>query len=108
MAGYEYPEAGGSKAQPEVKKAVERWRSLPEEERARIPLLYWLLGSGTPPYKMDKADAEYQEGPKGKQKCGNCLFAYQNATNGRFICSQVRGHIEPRAWCRLWKKGKEK
>jgi hypothetical protein len=67
-----------------------------------MPLLYFLLGSGTPPFKMSKEDSAYQGRQVGKQRCDNCSSAYQNVVSGDFICSQVEGAIVPKAWCRLW------
>lgn len=97
-----YPEAG-DKAQPEVRQAVERFRRLPMAEREDKPLLYWLLGEGTPAFKMSKADSAYQESPKNGQKCSNCEFAYKKVVRNQYICSQIAGDILPQAWCRLWK-----
>jgi hypothetical protein len=97
-----YQDAGGAKAQPEVQQAVERYRSLPPEERARLPLLYWLLGAGTPPYKMSGKDSEYvDQTANPKETCDNCEYAYK-AIDGTFICSKIRPRVEPKGWCRLW------
>jgi len=41
--------------------------------------------------------------PKGKQKCGNCEFAYKKVVRDQFICSKIAGDIRPEAWCKLWK-----
>lgn len=101
--GYTYPLAGGPNAQPEVQEAVERFRQLPLDERAEKPLLYWLLGSGTPPFKMSRIDSAYQDKPFGFQKCGSCRFAWQRVKTGQYICSQIAQEIAPEAWCRLWK-----
>lgn len=101
----EYPDAGiPGKAQPEVVEAVERFRTLPARVRARLPLVYWLLGDGTPPYKMSKDDSAYGAPPpqaKG-QVCGNCRFAYVRILTGDIICSQIEGRVGWGAWCRLW------
>jgi len=99
---YRYPDAGEN-AQPEVKKAVKRFRELPLAERQSQPLLYWLLGEGTPDFKMSKLDAAYQSEPRGKQKCANCEFAYKKVVRDQFICSQIEGDIASQAWCRLWR-----
>jgi hypothetical protein len=99
-------EAAGSRAQSEVQQAIERFRKLPLAERREQPLLYWLLGEGTPAFKMTKEDSDYHATSKDKQKCGNCEFAFKKVVGGRFICSQIEGLIEPKAWCRLWKEGK--
>ena len=92
---YEYPKAG-THAPPEVRAAIHRWRTrVPPSIKKRIPLLYWLLGDSTMPYKMSKPDAKYGPAParyRG-QICGNC----------RFACSQMEGRIKLGLWCRLWK-----
>ena len=96
-----YPEAG-TDAPLEVQKVIEAYKALPAEQRER-PLLYHILGGGTPTYKVSKPESEYQEEPKGEQKCGNCVFAYQKVVGGKFICSKIRGAITPEAWCKFWK-----
>jgi hypothetical protein len=75
----------------------------PGIEKTQVPMLYALLGSGTPPLKMAREDAAYQEEPHASgQRCSNCSSAYKNAVSGDTVCSQVSGSIEPEAWCRLW------
>lgn len=101
-----YPDAGED-APPGVQQEIDRFRSMPPEDRDR-PLLYYLLGEGTPDYKMSKEDAEYQEEPKGDQKCGNCEFAYKKVVRNQFICSKVEGDIKPEAWCKFWAPNEEK
>lgn len=92
-------------AQPEVKKAIERWRNLPIEERKDQVLLWWLLGSGTPPYKMPPKDALYvDESKNNNSNCGNCEYLYIKTSNGHHICSQISGDVNPNGWCKLWKK----
>lgn len=97
----------GDNAQPEVQEAILRWAKLPATERAKKPLLYWLLGSGTPPYKIPKSIARYvdRSGIPG-QTCGNCEFQYLKTANKKYICSQIRGAIKPPGWCIYWLKGK--
>lgn len=98
----EYPNAGAH-AQPEVRAAVERFRQLPAEQRAQMPLLYWLLGSGTPPYKSTPEDARYvQLSVVQGEQCGNCRHAWQSVPTGNRICAMIQGSIEPQAWCRYW------
>jgi hypothetical protein len=96
-------------AQPEVKAAVRRFKAMTKEEQEEEILLYWLLGSGTPRYKMPKVTADYTEAvdlPEGDlQTCGNCKFAYKKVIADRYICSQVSGPIKRQAWCRLWDGG---
>jgi len=100
---YTYPRTPAEDAQPEVKDAVRRFREeVDTEEKENEPLLYWLLGSGTPPYKMEKADADYDVEPYEGQKCANCEFYYEGV-DGQGVCSQVRGDIGREHWCRLWK-----
>jgi len=97
-----YPDADKT-VQPEVKKAIERWYKLSDEEKLAQPLLYWLLGTGTPAFKMNKDDSKYTDKSKIKQNCGGCQFAYRNNSNGNFICSKIRGDINLDGWCRLYK-----
>jgi hypothetical protein len=104
---FDYPLAG-KHAQPEVRAAIKRWRArVPVTVKSRLPLLYWLLGEGTPPFKMPKPDAAYGPPPaqfKGTQRCSNCRFAYAKVINPQIIiCSQIEGRIQPQLWCRLWK-----
>ncbi len=106
----EYLNAGmPGKAQPEVVEAVERFRDLPPEARARLPLLYWLLGGGTPAYKMGKEESEYGPPPPEHRQhghiCGNCRYGYARLINGQMLCSQIEGQIAWEAWCRLWRGG---
>ncbi len=98
----DYPQAGQPPAQPEIQQAVRRFRSLPIAEQARIPLLYWLLGSGTPPYKMAPGEAGYVNPSTGAQTCANCAHAWQNPSTGVLICAMIRDPIVPAAWCRFW------
>ena len=99
---YEYPRAG--KNAPEgVRKTIEEFRQLPEEERARRPLLYYLLGDGTPPYKMSKEDSDYSDKtPLESQTCENCEFLYLKPYKNKYICSKIAGEIVPAGWCKLW------
>ncbi len=85
---------------------AEFFRSLPDTgpglDKTQVPLLYELLGSGTPPLKMAAVDAAYQDRPVGKQRCENCSSAYKHVVSGDFICSQIDSLIEPNGYCRLW------
>lgn len=67
------------------------------------PFLYFLLGKGTPDFKMSPKTVNYGLSEVSGQKCGNCIFAYKNIVKNKNICSQVRGDINPSMWCRLWK-----
>ena len=93
-----YPEAGEN-APPEIREVVNELK----KEDSDVPLLYRVLGSGTPPYKMSKEESEYtSESDVEGQTCGNCRFAYKKVVSERYICSQIRGDIQPPGWCRLW------
>ena len=104
---YDYLNAGND-AQPEVLEAIERFRELPEEERQEEVLLYWLLGSGTPPYKVSKEDSEYTDDADSKQSCDNCEFLYLKNNNNKYICSQIRGRVKPSGWCNRWENQMDK
>lgn len=99
VANNDYPDL--PQASPAFVPAVRLLqRGLPDQ----TPLLYALLGSGTPPYKMSPADATYvSSAPMSRMTYGNCVRAYQHVTSKTFICDQIRGEIQPSAWCRLWK-----
>lgn len=90
------------KAPAETKKAIERFMSKPEKLRSMKPLLYFVLGSGTPPYKMSKKDSLYVDKSVKKQNCGNCIFTYIKYVDKKPICSQIRGTIKLGGWCKLW------
>lgn len=97
-----YPQAGAN-AQPEVQAAIGRFRQLPDMERAQLPLLYWLIGSGTMPYKMSKTDAQYVDpSPSPSHKCENCRHSWASVKHGFHICDLMRGHIRGSAVCALW------
>lgn len=98
----QYPDAGVN-ASPEINKKIEDFRNLSDEEKNQTPLLYYILGDGTPPYKMEPRDANYTDNATGEQTCGSCEFSYQKVATGNHICSQIRGGIQLRGWCKLWK-----
>lgn len=105
-----YRDAGKNAPEP-IKYAIEKFRKLSPEERAKTPLLWWMLGEGTPNYKMSKEDSHYVDVSKVKgQTCQNCKFLYKRMDGGKFICSQVNendspseGEIKLAGWCHLWK-----
>ena len=101
---YLYPKAGVN-ANPLVKQAIEQFRNLPNQAKEEKPLLYWLLGSGTPPYKMSKKDSLYQGKSYRGQNCANCRFTFMRWVNKELICSQIQGNIELEHWCKLWASG---
>ena len=100
---YEYPGAG-RRAPQFIKRAVAQFRRLPLSARHSLPLLWWMLPEGTPPYKFSKLEAAYQDRPRGKQRCDNCRSAYKHVTSGNYICDQMSGLIEPKGWCRVWRE----
>jgi High potential iron-sulfur protein len=49
--------------------------------------------------KMTQKAVEYQDTPKGDQRCSNCsLFQEPNS------CTLVDGEISPAGWCKFWVK----
>jgi hypothetical protein len=80
------------------------FRRLPNRalDKTQVPGLYALLGTGTAPLKMSKADAAYKDRPVGNQCCNNCSSFYAQRVTGESICSQVSGTVKAQAWCRLW------
>lgn len=95
----------GKNANIHVKKAIAEFKKLSKEEQKKQPLLYWLLGSGTPPYKMSKKESNYVGKSVRGMNCGNCRYTFRREVNGELICSQIRGNIELDHWCRLWVSG---
>lgn len=88
---------------PEMRAAIQKFRSLPLEERKKQPLLYWLLGTGTPAYKADKQEAGYvDETNISTQYCANCIHMYHNVLTKKNICAYIEGEVEPRGWCKWW------
>lgn len=52
---------------------------------------------------LDKASVQYQEEPKGDQRCDNCVFWIPDDDgDGMGGCQQVKGSIAPEAWCAIW------
>ena len=48
--------------------------------------------------KVSKAQAKYQDTPKGNQNCAKCLhFVAADST-----CKVVEGKVSPLGWCQLW------
>ena len=90
------------KAPKETKRVIESFQNEPKELRDKKPLLYYILGSGTPPYKMGKKESGYVDVSSGRQKCSNCIFTFQNTVKKTYICSQIRGTIKLGGWCKLW------
>ena len=104
---HQYPKAG-KKASKEVKKVIEEFRNLPLDKRKNKVLLYYILKSGTPSYKMPKPDSDYvDKSTVENQTCGNCEFAYKKVVSDAHICSQIDGLIKLEGWCRLWRPPKK-
>jgi hypothetical protein len=96
-------EQAGKHAQPEVQDAIARFRTLPEHERAELPLLWWLLQDSTQVYKTLKQDALYTDHASSRRtSCATCDYLYESVRFGLYICSQIEGTVEPSGWCRLW------
>lgn len=91
-----------NKAPIDTKKEIEKFMNLPKKVRDGKPLLYHILGSGTPPYKMSKKDSLYVDLSIKKQNCANCIFTYIKYVDKKPICSQIRGTIKLSGWCKLW------
>lgn len=49
--------------------------------------------------KVPQASVQYQDKPKGEQRCDNC--AHWEAPNA---CKVVEGKIAPEGWCSIWVK----
>lgn len=75
---------------------------LPDRFVLNTPFLYFVLGQGTPAFKMEKNTADYGLSKVNGQSCGNCIYSYKNIVEEKNICSQVRGEIHARKWCKLW------
>ncbi|NDQ58575.1 MAG: hypothetical protein GZ088_16025 [Acidipila sp.] len=101
--GNYYPNAG-THSQPEIREAVERFRSLPADKRAELPLLWWLLQDSTQAFKASKIDSRYTAHSPGKQSCASCDFIYLSLRWNKYICSQIEGEVAPAGWCRLWER----
>lgn len=50
--------------------------------------------------KVSKAQVQYQEQPKGDQKCSTCTHFVPESNT----CKVVDGQISPNGWCTLWAK----
>jgi hypothetical protein len=57
-------------------------------------------GAMAPSGKISKAQAKYQDQPKGDQSCANCMhFIAESST-----CKVVEGKVSPNGWSMLWAK----
>ncbi len=86
-----------------ILEAWEAYSQLPKEVQDSRPFLYFILGKGTPDFKMPTTTARYVQNSATGQNCQNCRYAYFQPKREIGICSQIRGHIVPAAWCKLWK-----
>lgn len=50
--------------------------------------------------KVSQASVQYQNQPKGDQKCSGCLHFIPESN----ACALVEGQISPEGWCMLWAK----
>lgn len=48
--------------------------------------------------KVSKAQAQYQDTPKGDQMCSNCTFFIADNNT----CKVVEGEVSPNGWSALW------
>lgn len=109
----------GKFAPREVSAFIERFRKAPEGKRSEKPLLYAILGDGTPAYKFGKNEVRYVEntgelkegegtGDPGAMAyargltCSNCNSLYTHTPTETLICDRVRGVIAREGWCNRW------
>jgi len=100
--GSRYPYAAGPKAQPEIKQAVERFKSLPENKRKAKSLLTWLLGPDSFPYKASAEDCEYTKFSDYEACCNNCEHLSFKIANRQPTCSQIQPYVDILGWCNRW------
>jgi hypothetical protein len=48
--------------------------------------------------KLSQEQAQYQDSPKGDEKCSNCLHFIAESNT----CKVVAGEVSPEGWCTLW------
>ncbi|HEX7970978.1 MAG TPA: high-potential iron-sulfur protein [Thiobacillus sp.] len=48
--------------------------------------------------KVSKAQAKYQDNPKGNQSCAQCM----NFVAADNTCKVVEGKVSPQGWCQLF------
>ena len=48
--------------------------------------------------KSSQASVQYQQQPKGEQKCANCMHFIAESNT----CKLVEGKISPEGWCVIW------
>ena len=54
-------------------------------------------GASRAQQKMSKEAAQYQNSPKGNQRCADCRFFIEGGS-----CRLVEGEISPDGWCTLF------
>jgi hypothetical protein len=109
----------GKFAPKEIQAFIERFRKAPEGKRGEKPLLYVILGDGTPPYKFAKAEVKYTDDPSTLKEgegggepyevayrrgltCSNCSSLYVHVTSDTLICDRMRGVVKREGWCNRW------
>ena len=92
----------GSRAPGPIRRLLARIRALPLGERRKLPALYRLLGSGTPPYKFAKAEVRRASQPVEGRSCANCNRFYIHKTTGTGLCDWIDSPWEPQEWCEYW------
>jgi hypothetical protein len=55
-------------------------------------------GSGNAEAKLSQEQAQYQDSPKGEEKCSNCQHFIAESNT----CQVVAGDVSPEGWCTLW------
>ncbi len=72
----------------------------PAPEAGGAPQSGSAQGAPAPSGKLSKAQAKYQDQPKGDQQCANCMhFIAESST-----CKVVEGKVSANGWCMLWAK----
>ena len=95
----QYPDIPLEEVHEGVREAIQDYK----ESGSERPLLYWLLKTGTPAYKMSKEESGYTaEAQDPRYSCATCEFLYTETTTGKHVCSQIRGYVEPEGWCNRW------
>lgn len=57
------------------------------------------------PGNVPKSAVQYQDHPKGNEKCSNCqAFIPGPNPSAKGHCTIVRGKVSPKAWCNAWSK----
>jgi len=90
-----------------IKVAFKAFLQFPNEFILNRPFLYFVLGKGTVSFKMGKNTAEYGLSKVRNEYCSNCIYSFKNIVEEKDICSHVKGDINPRRWCKLWKGKKQ-